>query len=128
MRRGCLSGGENTVKIGLGISEGNIPRDRFIEHVIFLQHHSDMTANVAIVQCPEIDIIKINIAFGWFEQASDQFDQRRLAATTATDKCDHATWGKIERDVAQNIRCFRTAVSKADIAQFDAAFETVHWG
>ena len=42
-------------KIGLGIAEGDVARDRFVKHVVLLQDHPDVPAHVAVVERLQID-------------------------------------------------------------------------
>src|SRR5207248_2730690 len=115
VRCGRLGGGKNTIQIGLGVTEGNIAGDGLIEHVIFLQHYPNVSADIAIVQSLEIDVIKEDVAVSWFKQPGDEFDQRRFAAAAATDEGDHTTRRKIESNIAQNIGGLRAAVSEAHV-------------
>src|SRR5581483_94098 len=96
VRRGRLCCGQNTIEIGLGIAERDVARDRFVEHVIFLQHHSDVPANIAVIQCAKIDIVEVDGAAGWLEQAGDEFDQGCLAASATSHERDHASGREIE--------------------------------
>jgi hypothetical protein len=45
-----LRGGKHPIEIRLQIAKRNIARDRFVKHVIFLKHDSDVPAHIAIVE------------------------------------------------------------------------------
>ena len=73
MRRRRLRRGQDAIEIGLGVAEGDVARDRFVEDVVLLQDHSDVSADVAIVERLQIDVIEEDRAFSRLEQT------RRLA-------------------------------------------------
>ena len=100
MRRGSLRGGEDAVEIGLGVAEGNVARDRFVEDVILLQDHPDVPPNVAVVERLQIGVVEQNCSFRRFEQTGDELDQGCFSATAPAHECDHPAG----RDVESNIR------------------------
>src|SRR5205823_14711258 len=100
MRGGGLSRSENTIQIRFRITERNVACDRLVKHVVFLKHHSDVTAHIPIIQILQIDVIEQDRAFRRFEETGDQFHERGLATATSPDECDHAASRQIERDVA----------------------------
>ena len=73
--RGGLRGGEDAIEIGLGIAEGDVARDRFVEDVVLLQDHPDVPPHVAVVERFQIGVVEQNRAFGRFEQTGDELDQ-----------------------------------------------------
>ena len=41
---------KHPIEIWLRIAKGNISRNRFVKDVIFLKHHSDVPADIAIIE------------------------------------------------------------------------------
>ena len=89
MRGRCLRSPQNTVQVGLGVTERDIARDGVIKNMVLLQDHPNMPAHVAIIEILKIDIIEQDRAFGGLEQARDQFDEGCFTATAATHQRDH---------------------------------------
>ena len=126
MRSRRLRRRQHAVKIRLGITEGDVARDRLVEYVVFLQNHADVPPHIAVVQSFQVNMIEEDRAFGRLEQSGDEFNQRCLAAAAATDEGHHLSGGEVEIDVIENIRRLGPAIFKTDPAQFDAPLQAVH--
>jgi hypothetical protein len=50
MCSGCLRSDQDAIQIRFQIAEGNVARDRVVKHVVLLKHHSDVPADIPIIQ------------------------------------------------------------------------------
>src|SRR5262249_24088223 len=110
-----LGRSQNAIDVRLWITKRNVACDRLIEHMIFLQHHSDVLPDVAIIQGFQINVIEEDGSFRRLKEAGNKLDERRLAATAPPYKRNHLPRRQIERNVAQNTGRLRPTIPKTHV-------------
>ena len=104
MRVRALRGPEDAVEIRLGIAEGDVAQDRFVEHMIFLENKTDLPAQVAVVQGAHVHSVVEDRSRRWLEKTRQQLHQSGLAASASPDDGDHPARRDVQIDLAENLR------------------------
>ena len=105
----------------LPICERNILVDGAVEQQIFLQHHTDLSAQPRSIDLTDIDAVEEDLAALRYIQPLHQLGHGRFARPRRSDDTNHLADRDCQIDILQHVGRV-VAVTEVDMAEADLAF------
>ena len=115
--------GDDFLARGVRLAIGNVLGNRAEEQKGFLQHQTDVLAEVGNRIRPNVHAVHQNRALGHVVEAADQIHQRAFARAAVAHQADHLARRDVERDALVDLA---VAVAEAHVAHRYAPFHLAH--